>query len=191
MDERKLTRREAVEWLLGAMAAGSAWPLLASEHPMHEHLKNAALLDRADAEVSSSSWKPLFLHPSQRESLAAVAEAMVPGSNKAQVDRFIDLLLSVDTADHQKSFVESLASVEEAATKRFGRGFSALTAGEQESALTIVSQDERQRDHFDNLKEWIAGAYYSSEEGMRELGWDGKRAFVKFPGCEHAVDHRG
>jgi len=40
------------------------------------------------------------------------------------------------------------------------------------------------------LKEWIVGAYYSSEQGMKELGWDGNFAFEKYPTCEHGVDGR-
>jgi hypothetical protein len=43
------------------------------------------------------------------------------------------------------------------------------------------------RDHFDTLKGWISGAYYSSEAGMRELGWTGTVMHEKFPGCEHGT----
>ena len=46
------------------------------------------------------------------------------------------------------------------------------------------------RDHFDNLKGWISGAYYSSEVGMRELGWTGQVMFESFPGCEHPDGHQ-
>ena len=45
------------------------------------------------------------------------------------------------------------------------------------------------RDHFDLLKGWIAGAYYSSEIGMRELGWTGNVFFETFPGCDHPDGH--
>ena len=45
------------------------------------------------------------------------------------------------------------------------------------------------RDHFDLLKGWIAGAYYSSEIGMRELGWTGNVVFAEFPGCQHPGGH--
>ena len=40
--------------------------------------------------------------------------------------------------------------------------------------------------HLKNLKRWVSGAYYSSETGMKELGWTGPRAFEAFPGCAHA-----
>ena len=34
---------------------------------------------------------------------------------------------------------------------------------------------------------FISGAYYSSEPGMRELGWTGNVMHEKFAGCEHGT----
>jgi hypothetical protein len=39
------------------------------------------------------------------------------------------------------------------------------------------------------LKGWISVAYYSSEIGMKELGWTPDRVFASFPGCEHPEGH--
>jgi hypothetical protein len=44
--------------------------------------------------------------------------------------------------------------------------------------------------HFQNLKDWIAGAYYSSEPGMRELGWDGNMIHQELPRCTHPGGHQ-
>jgi hypothetical protein len=41
------------------------------------------------------------------------------------------------------------------------------------------------RDHFDHLKGWIASAYYSSEIGLKELGYTGQMFFQAFPDCTH------
>jgi len=182
-----------VERLFAGLATGAAWPLVGSAHPIHHHLQNAALLDRAEDADAAVAWKPLFLDAGQNESLIILAEAMVPGATKAQVNRFIDLLLSVDTVEHQKRFVMSLLRFGNEAKKQFGREFKALPESDRVALLTNMSQDESRRPDFENLKEWIVGAYYSSEEGMRELGWDGKHAFGRFPGCEHAEapDHSG
>jgi len=60
-----------------------------------------------------------------------------------------------------------------------------LSAGDREKALTDFS--EAHRGEFGNLKEWIVGAYYSSEQGMKELGWDGNFAFDTYPSCESAA----
>lgn len=185
MNDRKFTRREIVGKLVAGMAAGAAWPVVSPAHPLHEHFRNAALLDRADAAAAATDWRPLFLNAEQNEILASLAETIVPGSGKAQANRFIDLLLSVDTREHQEEFKESLFRVVYESRQKYKRPFVGLTASEREDLLTRVANDEELRPHFDNLKEWIVGAYYSSEEGMRELGWDGKHAFAKFPGCEH------
>jgi hypothetical protein len=182
---QRVTRREMVEKLLAGMAAGAVWPMLASPHPMRGLLTNATLLDRAEGIQKASNWKPLFLNVNQNETLAAISESIVPGSGKAQVNRFIDLLLSVDTEDDQAKFLASLESIDSAAQKAFGRGFHLLAANERDDLLTSVSAKGEHQQDFDNLKEWVTIAYYSSEEGMRELGWTGKHAFPSLPECVH------
>jgi hypothetical protein len=41
------------------------------------------------------------------------------------------------------------------------------------------------RDHFELLKGWISSAYYSSEAGLKELGYTGQMFFQTFPDCAH------
>ncbi len=186
----KLNRREVVQKLLGSMAAGATLPYwVASSHPIYRHLTDESRLDRARETRDAADWQPLFLNAEQDKTLGALSEVVVPGSKAAQVNRFVDLLLSADTAEHQKELVASLAAAEDEARKRFGRGFIALTPSDQETLLTDFSKQEGHRDHFHNLKEWIVGAYYSSEQGMRELGWNGNYAFESYPGCEHVEQH--
>ena len=45
------------------------------------------------------------------------------------------------------------------------------------------------RDHFEEIKTRVSGAYYSSETGMRELGFTGRTFFEGFPGCTHPGGH--
>jgi hypothetical protein len=149
--------------------------------------------------------------------LLLLAERLVPNSGKAQVNRFIDLLLSVDTAETRQRFSESLAVFDRESTSRFGHAFKDIPEARQDELLTVFSaatpslgrkrsrrghseEDARPekpsaesrltlRDHFENLKTWVTGAYYSSETGMRELGWTGTHFFPDFPGCEHPDGH--
>ena len=151
-----------MEKLFAAITAGAAWPALAS----------------------ALDWQPQFLNSGQNETLVALSETIVPGSAKAQVNRFLDLLLTVDNAEHQKDFVESLAEVEQVTKAKFGRPFPQLAANEKDKLLASFSTDKIHQKHFDSLKEWITLAYYSSEDGMRELGWTGQHAFRSFPGCD-------
>jgi hypothetical protein len=185
----QLMRREMVRRLLAGMGAGAAWPFVTVSHPIFQHLKNDAIFDEAE-KLGAADWKPVFLNPRQNEDLIALAEGIVPGSTTAQVNRFIDLLLSVDKPKSQSEFVQSLAAFDAEAQKRFGKGFPALDDGEKNTILTDASAKESTlHGQFENLKGWVSGAYYSSEAGMRELGWTGDYVFESFPGCEHPEGH--
>jgi hypothetical protein len=184
-----LTRREMAQLLLAGIGASAAWPLVAGSHPIYEHLKNDAILDEAE-KLGAADWKPVFLDAQQNETLIALAEGTVPGSTKAQVNRFVDLLLSVDKPESRHKFVESLEAFDVESQKRFSKDFRALNDGDKDMILADASEKQSTlHGHFENLKGWVSGAYYSSEVGMRELGWTGDYVFEKFPGCEHPEGH--
>jgi hypothetical protein len=198
----QLTRREMVRRLLAGAGAGAAWPVVAASHPIHGILRNDAVLENAE-KLEAADWKPLFLNAQQNESLIALAESIVPGSAKAQVNRFVDLLLSVDTSEHKKEFLDSIAAFEAESQRRFGQGFRSLDDRQKNMLLTDAAEPPAKdngagsaeqdnsalHEHFENLKGWISGAYFSSEIGMRELGWTEDRVFASFPGCEHPEGH--
>ncbi len=188
---------------------------MAMAHPIYKHLADGTLLADTAAHVPAGAWIPKFLKPHQNETLLPLAERLVPNSGKAQVNRFIDLLLSVDTAKARQEFSDSLAAFDQESMHRFGHWFKDIPAAKQDELLTVFStatpsiergeygESEEDaaakktsvqnhltlRDHFENLKTWITGAYYSSELGMRELGWTGVYFFKDFPGCQHPEGH--
>ena len=195
----RFTRRMMVERLLAGASAGAAWPLVATSHPIYGLLSSHAILDEVE-KLGAANWKPAFLSSPQDETLTAIAESIVPGSTKAQVSRFIDLLLGVDKPENQRKFLESLTALDAEAEKRFGKRFPVLDEQQKTALLSDVSTkaegpntletDAANKQpslygHFANLKGWISGAYYSSEAGMRELGWTGDYVYEKFPGCLH------
>jgi len=203
-EARTLTRREIVQRLLAGAGAGAAWPLVAASHPIYEQLKNGAILNEVERLEKTANWRPVFLNAQQNETLIALAESIVPGSMKANVSRFIDLLLSVDKAENQTKFVQSLAAFQAEAQKRFGKRFPALTQEQKNTLLSeaatnpgnseaahaqVVKTVSPPHAHFENLKGWVSGAYYSSEVGMRELGWTGDYAFAEFHGCAHTGEN--
>jgi len=194
MDEatsaRTISRREAGKRLLAGMAVGATVPFLTSGHPIWKHFENAELLERA--ERSAGDDKPAFLNREQYVSLVAASETILPGSTKAGVAKFVDLLLSVDNPRNQKGFADSLGQIEAESAKRFGKGIAQLSVGQRIELFTAMSAvgdtktaDDANHKAFLHLREWIAGSYYSSEIGMRELGWTPDRVFAEFPGCSH------
>ncbi len=205
-----------------APASGSRCPSLGESHPMHEHLHDQARVSAADAKAKTAAWKPAFLDAHQVETVTILAEQIVPGSTKAKSAQFIDALLSVDTEQRQRRFLQALGAFEGMAIAHAQKPWKSLTEADRTTLLTKASTAEAGsgpggpggaggggarpasaagagtppaepaitiRDQFDHLKGWISGAYYSSEIGMRELGWTGNVFFDKFTGCQHGGSH--
>ena len=205
-------RRAVLQSLLTGVGATVAVPMVSDAHPMQGHLANQKKVARADKKATAAAYKPEFLDPHQYATLEAVAERIVPGSTKARVAPFIDQLLAVDTTTSQRSFLGAMGAFEMQAIEKFGKPWKALTTAQQDELLTVASTSEpglkvtvpsastrpevtegkaTLYDHFANLRGWISGAYYSSEIGMRELGWTGEMFFAELPGCTHADGHSG
>jgi hypothetical protein len=201
----ELTRRQALQKLLAGMGAALAAPALATAHPIHRHLANTATMEQANAKAAAAEWQPEFLSGNQNGILAAIAERMVPGSARAQVNRIIDLLLTVDTAANQNNLLASISALDREAEHRYRKSFPQLTPQQQDSVLAncaAASESDSQptstdpddpgtekslvtlRDHFENLKAWIVGTYYATEAGMRELGWTEDFYFEELPACQ-------
>ena len=189
-----------------AVSAGGlmVFPAVLSSHPIQHHLRDQIAVGLADEKASASDYEPEFLDTHQLEMLQLLAERIVPGSAKANSAPFIDQLLAVATVDEQREFLQALGGLEGLARARAGKSWTELT-GEQHDALLTVASTAKSgtlpgarasrtrrvtiRDHFENLKGWIVGAYYSSEPGMRELGWTEGVFFPAFPGCDHPGGH--
>jgi hypothetical protein len=203
-------RRAILQSLAGGLGAGLVIPGVAdAQHPVHQHLADQAKTTTAAKKAAATAYKPAFLDEHQLATLASLAERIVPGSTKAKVAPFIDQLVAVDTPVSQRNLLSALGAFDMLAIQNHQKPWKALTAAEQDALLTTASTAEAGRaremgdprvaaqptgkatirDHFESLKGWISGAYYSSEIGMRELGWNGQMFFDKLPGCDHPDGH--
>jgi hypothetical protein len=189
-------------------------PAVAEDHPVRHHLADGGKVAAADARAGAEQATPAFLDAHQLETFTSMAERIVPGSGRANVARFVDELLAVDTQENQKKFVSALGALDAEAIARFGHPWPGLTEAQQTELLAAASTaaparpprhwrkgdpavvpwepppPPTLRDRFDHVKGWVVGAYYSSEIGMRELGWTGNVFFASFPGCPHPGGHR-
>src|SRR5215212_4784112 len=203
-------RRAVLQSLLSGVGASVALPMVADAHPMQQHLANQKKVAAAYKKATAPAYKPEFLDAHQYATLEVIAERIVPGSTKARVAPFVDQLLAVDTLSSQRSFLGAMGAFEMQAIEKFSKPWKALTPAQQDELLTVASTavsgmksvpgDPRRQsepgegkatiyDHFANLRGWISGAYYSSEIGMRELGWTGEMFFTELPGCTHPDGH--
>ena len=115
------------------------------------------------------------------DTLAILGEQVVPGSRDAKVPEFLDLLLEVESIETQKRFTQSLGAFEREAREAHGKPWKALTAEQATALLTRISgqpDSDMSRHAFDSIKGAVAETYYSTEVGMKELGWNGSIAFA-------------
>ena len=189
-----IARRTVLQTLLGGVGAGLAAPAIAdAQHPVHQHLASAAGVEQAQKKAAAAAYTPEFLDAHQMATLASLAERIVPGSTTARVAPFLDQLLAVESSQTQRNFLGALGAFDMAAISKHGKAWKAITAAQQDALLQEASGEGASalKGPFQNLKGWIAGAYYSSEPGMKELGWTGNVFHAELPGCTHAGGHAG
>jgi hypothetical protein len=168
MDRRQVIRK------LGATAVV---PFLSGFHP--------------SVPPQEGGWKPLVFQGSEAETVAHLAERILPetdtpGARRALVHQYIDFVLSKGEAADRDRFRDGLVSLDGSCTDRFGKPFAELEPGRQNEVLTGISDSP----FFREVKRLTVDGYYRSEAGMKqELGFEGNAFLAEFEGCTHP-EHR-
>jgi gluconate 2-dehydrogenase gamma chain len=201
-----MKRRELIRaGLLAGGAAAALHPSLsrAQAGPQSPELTPAQSGVDASNDLAAPGWKPLFLDEHQNETLMVLSDLIIPatdtpGAKEALVNRCMDLVMAAETRERQQSFLNDLAYLDGESMRRYRAAFRHLTREEQDDLLHALAYppsgsgwtgEEARPDpghtHFQQLKQRIVTAYYSSPAGGRELGWDGAFAHGPYKGCEH------
>lgn len=144
----------------------------------------------AGAEAVVPEWQPAFLSWHENETLILLSDWILPdtetpGAKVALVNRFIDLVLAAEAHPVQASFLQSLNALDQECLRRHGVGFRFLNRAEQKEVLDTASANNSGdlHAHFESVKAWVSRAFYTSEIGMRELGWNGMPPHGTLSGC--------
>ena len=205
-----MKRREMLRASVLVGAAAALRPALSNAQSGAQSAAQPSELSPAQSGVDASKefegpgWKPLFLDEHQNETLIILSGLIIPatdtpGAKEALVNRYIDLVLAAETPDTQRAFLNSLGYLDGESMKRFKSAFRYLSADDQDLLLHALAyprnasnwtgeadvNPDKGHAHFEALKERIMTAYYSSEIGEKELGWDGAFAHGPYLGCEH------
>jgi Gluconate 2-dehydrogenase subunit 3 len=203
------SRRELIRAALFASAASVLGPSFSLSQAINSGLTAAARGEDGSKVLSDPNWKPVFFNEHQNETVIALGEVIIPatdtpGAKDALVNRFIDLLLSAQPAEFKKQFTDALTFMDAESQKQFENDFCKLSADDQISLLMPwafarapshwtarnrageLAPDQGQQS-FELLKTLIVSAYYNSEVGQKELGWDGEITHGPYQGCQHAA----
>jgi gluconate 2-dehydrogenase gamma chain len=201
-----MKRREMIRATVFAGAVAAVRPPIAAAQqnaPPSELTPAQSGVD-ASKDLSGPNWKPLFLDDHQNETLIVLSDLIIPatdtpGAKEALVNRYIDIVLAAETHDAQRDFLNSLGYLDGESIRRYKSAFRYLGREDQDDLLHSLAYSRDPsgwtgesasganvgHGHFEALKGRIMTAYYSSQIGAKELGWDGAFTHGPYQGCEH------
>ncbi len=131
---------------------------------------------------------PKTLTEAQRQSLAALADLLIPkegdlpAASEVGVIEVLDEWVSAPYPNqqvHRSMLLSGLDWCDRESTRRFGQPFAAAAADEQLAIMDEIAgpegapELEGPRQFFSGLRTLVVGAYYTSPEGVQELGYQG------------------
>ncbi len=189
----KLSRREAIKAIAGAAGAAAGFPIVIIAAPR----AIPSLPPAAKASASAITYAPRFFNSHQMETLAALAETILPtdqhspGARAAGVRDYIDEIVADSEQDQKDLWTRGLAAVDKMVEQQYGKKFVDCAQGRLETFLRNISANEihpetLEERFFVALKRAVINGYYTSAIGIhKELEYQGNTALSDFPGCQH------
>ncbi len=199
-DLPRIDRRTAIKWMLTASASLAFAPHLTFGQQVSAAYSGAGYgtdPDLVKAYAPGDFW-PLTLTPGQRRTVAALcdviipADATSPSASAVGVPDFIDEWISapypVQVAD-RPLILEGIAWIEAESQRRFGISF-VNTIARQKTAICddichakeVKPEFETAAKFFARFRDLTAGGFYTTPEGMKDLGYIGNVPLATFDG---------
>lgn len=189
----RLTRRRALKKIAGTAGAAVAFPILSNGAPAREANSSAAV--RAAADVPR--YAPNFFHADQLETIASLAEMIIPadehspGAREARVHEFIDAMVTESSKARKDLWAGGLEAVDRMAALEYQKKFVECAPNQKMELLKKISENEGhpetpEEHFFAAIKNATIAGYYTSAIGIhRELEYQGNTALGEFEGCGH------
>ena len=197
---QRLDRRTAIKWMAAAAASTALLnrDIFAAPSPSARPAPGYGTdPDLLKAYKPGDLW-PLTCSDGQRATAAALCDVIIPADAKGpsassvKVQDFIDEWISAPYPGHdadKKTIIEGLAWLDAEARKRYQNDFVNLVARQRNAIcddICYVPNAKPEFHHgaqfFHRFRDLTAGGYYSTPEGMRDIGYVGNVAIEKFEG---------
>lgn len=190
---KSISRRNVLKSLsLGAVAGSvlQAIPAEAAEYAHH-------MLAEEKAASPKGTYTPKFFSASQYKTLQALCQTIIPadadsgGAIEAGAPEFIDLLTS-ENSDYQLKLGGGLMWLDATCGIRYDNGYLACTAAQQKEILDLIAARKTAKadpslsqgvEFFAFLRRMTADGFFTSEIGVKYLGYMGNKYLLEFPGC--------
>ncbi|HEV8599111.1 MAG TPA: gluconate 2-dehydrogenase subunit 3 family protein [Gemmatimonadales bacterium] len=203
---RKLERRDALK-VMGAALALPVLPQTPAQGPVAQGTPMTSQTQGVKGGPRGGPWDPDMLHPSKNWprklstnellTLSALCDTIIPADAKSPsasavgVPAWINEYVSAPYEGQQRDLIRvrgGLAWLNLESTKRFGKGFRLITTAQRTQICDDICYLPKAKPEFqaaarffDQVRDLTAVGFYTTQEGMRDLGYIGNVALPKFP----------
>ena len=186
-----ISRREVLKSLAMGAAATSVLRTIPAQAAEYAHHMVAA--EKAATKV----YTPKFFAAHQYKTLQALCQTIIPadsgsgGAIEAGAPEFIDLLTS-ENSEYQVKLGGGLMWLDSTCSDRYGNLYLDCSPQQQKEILDQIAYrnnavtDARLSqgvDFFSFLRNMTADGFFTSEIGIKYLGYQGSAFLKEFPGC--------
>ena len=190
---KSISRRNILKSLtMGAMATSvlRVIPLEAAEYAHH-------MVAAEKAATPAGVYTPKFFPPRQYKTLQTLCQTIIPadadagGAMEAGAPEFIDLLTS-ENPKYQLKLGGGLMWLDATCSDRYDKTYLDCTPEQQKEILDLIAYSKNAEkdprlsqgvDFFALLREMTADGFFTSQIGIKYLGYIGNTYLLSFNGC--------
>jgi len=195
---KSVSRRDILKPLTMGAMAGSVLRVIPTQAAEYAH----HLVDAEKAATPGGSYTPKFFRPRQYKTLQSLCQTIIPpegdtgGALEAGAPEFVDLLTS-ENSDYQLKLGGGLMWLDATCTDRYGKPYLDCAAPQQKEILDAIAyRANALKDpslaqgvaFFAFLRNLTADGFFTSEIGIKYLGYIGNKYMPDFPGCPPVPD---
>ena len=188
----ELSRRDLLQNIALTIAAGGVVSVADAQQVHH-----AAASEKA----ATGIYKPKALNAHEYKTLEKLADYIVPPDNVSQgavasgACEFIDLLAS-QNPKLAAIYTGGIAWLDHDSMRRYSADFLSAKPAEQTAVLDLIAYRKNESAElgpgikfFDWARRMVVDAFYTSPMGIKDLGYMGNTAAVKFEVPQAAIDY--
>jgi hypothetical protein len=193
MAAESVSRRNVLKSLTMGAVASSVLRAIPLEAAAYAH----SVIQTEKANAQAGEYSPKYFSAHQYKTLRSLCESILPadadcgGAIEAGAPEFIDLLTS-ENPEFQLRLGGGLMWLDATCTDRFGNAYLDCTPQQQTEVLDLISYKKNAEtdedlghgvEFFSFLRSMTSDGFFTSEIGIKYLGYIGNTFLPEFPGC--------
>ena len=193
MAAETVSRRNVLKSLTMGAVAGSVLRAIPLEAAAYAH----GVIQAEKANAKAGEYSPKVFSAHQYKTLRSLCETIFPadadcgGAIEAGAPEFIDLLTS-ENAEFQLKLGGGLMWLDSTCTDRYGNAYLDSSPQQQTEILDLIAYRKNAEtdgdlghgvDFFAFLRSMTSDGFFTSEIGIKYLGYVGNTFLTEFPGC--------